>query len=190
MVIRMNIDEQVRLRETLHCRVGQLISELGYFELGLFTMISYLKRDPVLIDYAKEWQFDARMRLVKKLLAARKAPEEIRRAFDEIATAIKPIMDRRAIVAHNVALLDIDSKTQAARAGVLNLKEWIEVPPGTGKYLHPLEDIESDITAARALNLRMIALTPTLHKAIPSEHEEPKAKAAELNPPASSTSGA
>jgi hypothetical protein len=76
----MEVDKQLQLRETLYCRVGELTSHLGFFELNLFTYISHLKRDQVLIGYAKKWQFDARIELVRKLLTERKAPEEIRRA--------------------------------------------------------------------------------------------------------------
>jgi hypothetical protein len=180
----MNVDEQLKLRETLHCRVGQLISELGYFELNLFSFISYLNRDPVIFGYAKKWQFDGRIELVKKLLAARNAPEAVRQMFDGIAADIKPIMDRRAIVAHSVALLDIDHKTQEPKAGLLNLRQWIDVPAGTAKYLHPLEDIDIDIAATTAINMRAIAFISTLHQTVPSEYEELKAKAAALNAPA------
>lgn len=42
---RMKVDEQIRLRDTLYCSVGRVISALGYFELNLFNSISRLKRD-------------------------------------------------------------------------------------------------------------------------------------------------
>ena len=72
--------------------VGGLISNLGLFELHMFRCISHLQLDPTISECASGYQFDQRVKLTKRLLAARKVSDKLQEEFSAMAAEMKPIM--------------------------------------------------------------------------------------------------
>jgi hypothetical protein len=154
-----------RDRDAVFALVGQLVSKLAEVDLALLTMVSTLKRDDVIAEYAAEWKTDERFKLVERLLHARGASEALLADFLSIRAAAKPLLDRRAIAAHNVAVLSWAADRQSYQAGLLLLKKWVRAEHGP-ELIHPARAIEADVLAADAIVRRFKEFMPAMYREI------------------------
>lgn len=145
--------------------VGTLISNLGLFELHIFRCISHLQLDPVISEFAGDTQFDGRVKLTKRLLVARKVSEKLQGDFTAMIAEMKPIMDNRAIVAHNAAVFAHDTKTGELHGAVYNAKAWVNGNPDNTR---PVEEIEKDRDATAKLAARMGAFSDEIARTYPA----------------------
>jgi hypothetical protein len=163
-------DARDTLLQKIYLRVGELVSLLAAIDAATLSAILHLQTDVVLFDYATNWPFDQRVALLRRLLVARKAAESVCKSFDSVIGAIKPVMDRRAIIAHNMATLQYDQVSETFKAGVAKWKDFVRDTGQHDGYLHPLEEIERDCATTRELLRQLTACNVALYARVPGTY--------------------
>jgi hypothetical protein len=145
--------------ELLHVyqKIGELISHIGLYDMLLLGIACDLTDEPVLKTYARKWSLDQRYQLILQLLKARNVPDALVTEFKDIHNRMKPILDRRSLIAHNPAfgMMARNADYPEGISGVLIGREWIERAEDASpeEMVHSIAEIEADCKTAAAHSL-------------------------------------
>jgi hypothetical protein len=139
----MTNDDPVARQRHVYQKIGELVSDIGLYDMAVLGCTLVLTEEPVLKAYAKKWMVNERHKMLLELLEARGGPSDLIQELKAIHGRMQEVLNRRGIVAHNPALT-------CDPQGVLIARRFFEQPQGAmpSDWLHPLSEIEADCNTA------------------------------------------